>query len=83
MIEEVIAELREISPRYEEDRSLSSDIRRVAAIVDHGAYCEARFIDSAQPAYMSTVFRHHSGDLPLLISVPHDGRRFPTIFGTG
>lgn len=39
VIEEVIAELREISPRYEEDRSLSFDIRRVAAIVDHGAYC--------------------------------------------
>jgi len=39
VIEDVIAELREISPRYEEDRSLSSDIRRVAAIVDHGAYC--------------------------------------------
>jgi histidine ammonia-lyase len=39
VIEDVIAELREISPRYEEDRSLSSDIRRVAAIVDQGAYC--------------------------------------------
>jgi len=39
VIEDVIAELREISPRYEDDRSLSSDIRRVAAIVDHGAYC--------------------------------------------
>jgi len=39
VIEGVIAELREISPRYEEDRSLSSDIRRVAAIVDQGAYC--------------------------------------------
>jgi len=39
VIEDVIAELREISPRYEEDRSLSSDIRCVAAIVDHGAYC--------------------------------------------
>jgi len=39
VIEDVIAELREISPRYEEDRSLSSDIRRVAAIVDHGTYC--------------------------------------------
>jgi histidine ammonia-lyase len=39
VIEDVIAELREISPRYEEDRSLSSDIRRVAAIVDHGAFC--------------------------------------------
>jgi len=39
VIEGVIAGLREISPRYEEDRSLSSDIRRVAAIVDQGAYC--------------------------------------------
>jgi len=38
-IEEVVAELREISPRYENDRSLSPDIRRVAAIVDHGAFC--------------------------------------------
>jgi len=39
-IEAVIVELRQISPAYEEDRSLSSDIRRVAAIVDHGAYLE-------------------------------------------
>jgi histidine ammonia-lyase len=40
VIEEVIAELREISPRYEQDRSLSSDICRVAATVDHGVYCK-------------------------------------------
>jgi N-formylglutamate deformylase len=26
---------------------------------------------------MSSVFRHHTGDLPLLISVPHDGREIP------
>jgi len=26
---------------------------------------------------MSPVFRHHAGDLPLLISVPHDGRDIP------
>ena len=26
---------------------------------------------------MSTVFRYHCGDLPLLISVPHDGRDLP------
>lgn len=26
---------------------------------------------------MRFVFRHHSGDLPLLISVPHDGRDIP------
>jgi histidine ammonia-lyase len=40
VIEAVIVELRQISPAYEKDRSLSSDIRRVAAIVDHGAYLE-------------------------------------------
>ena len=40
VIEEVIEVLRELSPAYEHDRSLSSDIRRVAAMVDHGAYCK-------------------------------------------
>ncbi len=40
VIEEVIKELRELSPAYEHDRSLSSDIRRVAATVDHGMYCK-------------------------------------------
>ena len=39
-IESVIAALREISPPYVEDRSLSSDIRRVAATIDEGAYCQ-------------------------------------------
>ena len=38
-IEEVIVALRQISPPYEEDRSLSSDIRRVAATIDDGNYC--------------------------------------------
>ena len=40
IIESVIAELREISPAYEDDRSLSSDIRRVSETVDQGVYCE-------------------------------------------
>jgi histidine ammonia-lyase len=39
-IESVIAALREISPPYVEDRSLSSDIRRVAATIDDGVYCQ-------------------------------------------
>lgn len=39
-IENVITALREISPRYVEDRSLSFDIRRVAATIDDGNYCE-------------------------------------------
>ena len=47
-IEEVIAVLRELSPRYVEDRSLSSDIRRVAAIVDEGDFC--RYADSVLPS---------------------------------
>jgi len=38
-VEEVLAELRAISPSYEQDRSLSSDIRRVAVTVDEGNYC--------------------------------------------
>ncbi len=47
-IETVIAELREISPPYEEDRSLSSDIRRVAATIDDGNYCQ--FAESVLPS---------------------------------
>ena len=38
-IEEVIAAIRELSPRYEEDRSLAADIRRIAATIDNGDYC--------------------------------------------
>jgi histidine ammonia-lyase len=38
-IEEVIAALRELSPVYEEDRSLSADIKCVAAKIDGGDYC--------------------------------------------
>ena len=37
-IEDVIAAIREISPKYEEDRSLASDIRRIAATIDNGDY---------------------------------------------
>ncbi len=47
-IEDVIAALREISPTYDEDRSLSSDIRRVAATIDDGNYC--RYAESVLPS---------------------------------
>jgi histidine ammonia-lyase len=47
-IEAVIAALRAISPAYEEDRSLSSDIRRVAATIDDGNYCQ--FAESVLPS---------------------------------
>ncbi len=47
-IENVIIALREISPRYTEDRSLSSDIRRVAAMIDDGTYCQ--FAESVLPS---------------------------------
>lgn len=40
VIEAVIAALREISPHYENDRSLSTDICEVAASVDAGEYCQ-------------------------------------------
>ena len=38
-IEDVITALRQVSPTYDEDRSLSSDIRRVSATIDDGNYC--------------------------------------------
>ena len=40
MIEEVIAGIRKISPRYKNDRSLSKDICRVADTVDSGDFCK-------------------------------------------
>ncbi|NQV85999.1 MAG: histidine ammonia-lyase [Woeseiaceae bacterium] len=49
IIEEVIAELRKISPAYETDRSLSADIQRVASVVDNGTYC--RYAASVLPSY--------------------------------
>jgi histidine ammonia-lyase len=38
-IEQVIGTLRQVSPPYVEDRSLSADIARVAALVDDGIFC--------------------------------------------
>jgi histidine ammonia-lyase len=40
VIESVIASLREISPAFLTDRSLSTEITRVAAIADAGRFCE-------------------------------------------
>jgi histidine ammonia-lyase len=39
-IEKVITSLREVSPAYIEDRSLSADIIRVAKLIDDGLFCE-------------------------------------------
>ncbi len=39
-IESVIALLREVSPAFVEDRSLSSDITRVAALIEDGRFCK-------------------------------------------
>jgi histidine ammonia-lyase len=47
-IEAVIATIREISPKYEEDRSLASDIRRIAATIDNGDYCQ--YAESVLPS---------------------------------
>jgi histidine ammonia-lyase len=47
-IEQVIAVIRELSPRYEQDRSLAPDIGRVAATVENGDYC--RFAESVLPS---------------------------------
>ena len=47
-LEEAYTRIREISPTYTEDRSLSSDIRRVAETVDRGEFC--RFASSVLPS---------------------------------
>jgi histidine ammonia-lyase len=47
-IEDVMASIRELSPLYEEDRSLSADIRRVAATIDNGEY--SRYAESILPS---------------------------------
>jgi histidine ammonia-lyase len=40
VIEKIIHRLRELSPPYAEDRSMSADITRVATLVDDGVFCE-------------------------------------------
>ena len=39
-LEKTLAVLREVSPRYEDDRSLSADIGRVAVLIESGTFCE-------------------------------------------
>jgi histidine ammonia-lyase len=39
-IEKIISTLREVSPSYTEDRSMSADFTRVAALVNEGVFCE-------------------------------------------
>jgi histidine ammonia-lyase len=39
-IEEIMVALREVSPAYTEDRSISADIARVAALIEGGRFCE-------------------------------------------
>ena len=46
---EILATIREISPAYVDDRSLSSDIRRVAATIDDGDYCQ--YAESVLPSF--------------------------------
>ncbi len=48
-VEDVIAAIREISPSYDVDRSLSSDIRRIAATIDNGDYCA--YAESVLPSF--------------------------------
>ncbi len=40
VIEQVIETLREVSPAFVEDRSLSADFERVAALIAEGAFCK-------------------------------------------
>jgi histidine ammonia-lyase len=47
-LQDVIAAIRELSPFYDEDRSLSLDVRRIAATIDNGDYC--RYAASILPS---------------------------------
>ena len=47
-IEDAMSAIRELSPVYEEDRSLSPDIRRVAATIDNGEFCH--YAESVLPS---------------------------------
>ncbi len=47
-IEGVMTGIRELSPRYTEDRSLSADICRIAVTIDEGEYC--RYAASVLPS---------------------------------
>ena len=47
-LQDVIEAIRELSPFYDEDRSLSLDVRRVAATIDNGDYC--RYAASILPS---------------------------------
>ena len=40
LLEEIIALIRELSPSYDKDRSLSADIQRIAETVNAGRYCD-------------------------------------------
>ena len=40
VIEQVISTLREVSPAFAEDRSMSADITRVATLIDQGVFCK-------------------------------------------
>ena len=39
-IEKMLTTLREVSPAYSDDRSMSADFARVARLVNDGAFCE-------------------------------------------
>ena len=47
-LQDVIAAIRELSPFYDEDRSLSLDVRRIAATIDNGDFC--RYAESILPS---------------------------------
>jgi histidine ammonia-lyase len=49
ILEQVIASIREVSPAYLEDRSMSTDIGRVASLIDEGLFCE--YADSVLPSH--------------------------------
>ena len=49
ILEKVIVAIREVSPAYGEDRSMSADIARVVGLIDEGIFCA--YSESVLPSY--------------------------------
>jgi histidine ammonia-lyase len=49
ILQKVVASIREVSPTYVEDRSMSADIARVAGLIDEGLFCA--YSESVLPSH--------------------------------
>ena len=53
VLEQALEKVRDVSPRYESDRSLAPDIAEVAQLVDRGCFCDSG--KSILPSFTETA----------------------------